>query len=127
MKVWVSRFYANCISVAVHGINHVLTVQEARKMRDLLSVALEQVDGQPTMTEFAFKVIDNQTGKEPDCAAIALSEDWAKELIYCDMEGFALEDDGTLVLLDECGKFVYCPIDRFGIVFDSVPGMVPHA
>ena len=44
---------------------------------------------------------------------IALNEDWAKHLCYCDMEGFAIQEDGTLILTDECGKFAYCPEGRF--------------
>lgn len=60
-----------------------------------------------------FKVIDTKTGKEPDLREIALNEDWAKRLIYCDMEGFAIEDDGTLLLLDECGNYAYPPLGRF--------------
>lgn len=66
-----------------------------------------------------FTVIDNKTGKEADCEKIALTEEWAKGLIYCDMEGFALLEDGTLVLLDECGRFEYCPADRFTVVFEK--------
>ena len=66
-----------------------------------------------------FKIIDKKTGKEADTYKIALKEDWAKNLIYCDMEGFAIEEDGTLVLMDECGNVAYCPADRFEIVFDS--------
>lgn len=62
-----------------------------------------------------FRVIDTKTGKEPDLREIALHEDWAKRLMYCDMEGFAIEDDGTLLLLDECGSYAYCPLDRFKI------------
>ena len=62
-----------------------------------------------------FSVIDTQTGKAPDLWQIALKEDWAKHLVYCDMEGFAIEEDGSLVLLDECGNFAYCPIGRFEI------------
>lgn len=69
-----------------------------------------------------FYVIDNKTGKEADCEEIALTEEWAKELIYCDMEGFALGDDGTLFLLDECGSFEYCPNDRFTVVFEKGGG-----
>ena len=66
-----------------------------------------------------FKVIDKKTGKEADTYKIALKEDWAKHLIYCDMEGFAIEEDGSLVLMDECGNVVYCPADRFEIVFEE--------
>ena len=64
-----------------------------------------------------FNVIDKQTGKEPDLEKIALNEDWAKDLIYCDMDGFAIMEYGDLILLDECGKHVFCPADRFEIVF----------
>lgn len=66
-----------------------------------------------------FKVIDKKTGKEADTYKIALKEDWAKHLIYCDIEGFAIEEDGSLVLLDECGNVAYCPDDRFEIVFEE--------
>jgi hypothetical protein len=66
-----------------------------------------------------FRVIDKETGEEPNLMQIALQEDWAKHLMYCDMEGFAIEDDGTLLLLDECGKMAYCPEDRFEIIFEE--------
>lgn len=62
-----------------------------------------------------FNVIDLTTGKEPDLEQIALNEEWAKGLIYCDMEGFHIDEDGTLCLADECGKYAYCPHDRFKI------------
>jgi hypothetical protein len=69
-----------------------------------------------------FKVIDNQTGEEADTSEIALHEEWAETLLYCDMEGFAIQMDGTLVMMDECGKFVYCPEGRFTIeVIDARP------
>lgn len=66
-----------------------------------------------------FTVIDTTTGTYPDLEKIALTEDWAKHLIYCDMEGFAISEEGELLLLDECGGVVYCPEDRFEVVFDS--------
>ena len=53
---------------------------------------------------------------QEDLWEIALKEDWANGLMYCDMEGFAIEEDGTLLLLDECGKHAYCPEGRFKIV-----------
>lgn len=62
-----------------------------------------------------FSVIDLLTGKEADISNIALTEEWAKDLIYCDMEGFHIDEDGTLCLADECGKYAYCPHDRFRI------------
>ena len=66
-----------------------------------------------------FKVIDKKTGKEADVEEIALHEDWAKDLIYCDIEGFAITEDGELILADECGKYAYCPDGRFEVQFDS--------
>lgn len=66
-----------------------------------------------------FGVIDKKTGKYPDLEKIALEEDWAQGLMYCDMEGFALEEDGTLLLLDECGRQACCPPDRFEIVTEE--------
>ena len=54
-----------------------------------------------------FKVIDKETGKEADPCEIARNEKWAQNLCYCDMEGFFIGQDGTLILADECGKFEY--------------------
>ena len=44
---------------------------------------------------------------------------WAKHLVYCDMEGFAVEEDGTLILLDECGNVAYPPKGMFEIIWDA--------
>lgn len=65
-----------------------------------------------------FIVIDNKTGKEAYTYNIALHEDWAKHLCYCDMEGWAIEEDGTLLLVDECGRFAYADRERFKVVWD---------
>ena len=73
-----------------------------------------------------FTVIDKKTGEFPDLWKIALEEEWAKGLMYCDMEGFALLEDGSLLLLDECGKFEYCPEDRFIVVFENEASNVPR-
>lgn len=62
-----------------------------------------------------FIVIDKTTGKEADEYRIALCEEWAKALCYCDIDGFALLHDGTLLLVDECGRFEYCDPERFEI------------
>ena len=62
-----------------------------------------------------FKVIDKLTGKEADIKAIAETEEWAMLLMHIDMDGFAIKEDGTLLLMDECGNFVYCPKDRFEV------------
>ena len=86
-----------------------------------LNQAMWEITHAPTLTQpnepviRGFDVIDTKTGEYPDLWDIALKEDWAKDLMYCDMEGFAIEEDGTLLLLDECGKFRYCPIGRFEV------------
>lgn len=82
---------------------------------DALKMAIEALS-QPRNT---FKVIDTKTGEEADTYEIALHEEWAKSLMYCDMEGFAIGEDGTLYLLDECGKWEYPEQERFKVVWDD--------
>ena len=62
-----------------------------------------------------FIVIDNKTGTIPDVEEIETTEDWAGNLCYCDIEGFAITEDGSLILIDECGRYAYCPSDRFTV------------
>lgn len=69
--------------------------------------------------EIPFCVIDKQKGKEADEYQIALKEEWAKDLMFCDMDGFAIKQDGSLILIDECGNFKYCVPDRFEIISES--------
>lgn len=66
-----------------------------------------------------FTVIDNKTGEYPDCWNIALTEEWAKHLMYCDIDSFAIMEDGGLVLMDECGSCAYCPSGRFTVIFEK--------
>lgn len=72
-----------------------------------------------TLVEFPFCVFDKKKNKEADFYKIALKEDWAKCLCYCDMEGFAITQDGMLILLDECGRYTYCPDNRFKVVDEA--------
>ena len=65
-----------------------------------------------------FIVIDTKTGKEADEYEIALHEDWAKHLCYCDMDGWAIMDDGSLLLVDECGKYAYADRERFKVKWE---------
>jgi hypothetical protein len=67
-----------------------------------------------------FRIIDKQTGLDPDLAKIARKEPWAQGLSYCDMEGFAIAEDGSLWLLDECGNHVSCPPERFELRWEDV-------
>ena len=75
-----------------------------------------------------FTVIDLETGEYPDVRRIALKEDWAKKLIYCDIDGFYLGQDGELMLADECGNCASCPSGRFKIEmeFETADGKETH-
>lgn len=68
----------------------------------------------------SFIVIDTNTGKEADIYNIALHEDWAKHLCYCDMDGWAIQDNGSLLLLDECGRYACADRERFKVKWDVV-------
>lgn len=66
-----------------------------------------------------FTVIDNTTGNYPDVERIALEEEWAQHLCYCDIDSFAITEDGTLLLLDDCGRCACCPDGRFTVVWEG--------
>ena len=68
-----------------------------------------------------FTVIDKKTGKEADARNIAFHEEWALEqgLIYCSIDGFALLQDGTMLLCDRCGNTAVCEPERFEVVWDE--------
>lgn len=78
------------------------------------------------MAEFEFTVIDNNTGEYPDCEAIALNEEWAKHLIYCDIEGFYIGEDGNSVLIDDCGNAAFCSDGRFTVKFEALKAENPR-
>lgn len=82
-------------------------LEKIKSMLDELEEKKEIIKG--------FTVIDTKTGRYPDVENIALKEDWAKDLIYCDIEGFAIQEDGSLILTDECGNYANCPLGRFKI------------
>lgn len=79
------------------------------------------IEDTPTITPtnepltLEFDVVDTKTGQHPDWEHIARTEDWADGLVYCDIDGIAILEDGSLILLDECGNCVPCPRDRFEI------------
>lgn len=73
-----------------------------------------------------FNVIDKNTGVYPDVEEIAQTEEWAKNLIYCDIDSFAISEDGALLLMDDCGNIAYCPHDRFDVVFEQEKEDVVH-
>lgn len=82
-----------------------------RELMDMLTIAFSHAS-----THNEFTVVDTKTGEYPDVCKIARKEDWAKDLIYCDIDSFAIMEDGSLILTDDCGNVAYCPKDRFEIV-----------
>ena len=106
------------------GIERLLDTDVVRQSKTaswLLDQVLHDIQVMPTLTPpnepslLEFDVVDTTTGKYPDWERIAREESWAKELVYCDMDGIAIREDGSLILLDECGNCVSCPPDRFEI------------
>ena len=59
-----------------------------------------------------FRIIDKKTGKEPTGRVI---DNLAKKgnLKRFDIDGFAVCEDGLLILMDECGNYMYCDRKRF--------------
>lgn len=96
-------------------------VRQDKVALNLLEQVLYDIQHVPTLTQpnepplLEFDVVDTTTGKYPDWERIAREESWAKGLVYCDMDGIAIREDGSLILLDECGNCVSCPPDRFEI------------
>lgn len=84
------------------------------------------------MNRIYFDVFDTITGETADIEQIALKEEWAQDLVYCDMEGWMLDQDGNLSLHDECGGIAYPPDpERFVVhMFEgerpSGPAMTPE-
>ena len=63
----------------------------------------------------SFQVLDKKTMKEvslDNFTELARNND----LMEFDIEGFALQEDGTLLLCDECGRFAYVPREEKYII-----------
>lgn len=65
------------------------------------------------MRPFKFKVWDSKNHCWVEDELYDLGEEF--NLISCDMEGCALLADGSLVLMDECGR--YAPLDTSRFIF----------
>ena len=57
--------------------------------------------------------VKNPDGSKPDLKKIALTEEWASSLMWMDMDCFAIDEHGCLMLLDDCGGVVCPPEGRF--------------
>ena len=63
----------------------------------------------------SFQVLDKNTMKEvslDDFVELARNNG----LMEFDLDGFALQEDGTLLLCDECGRFTYIPREEKYII-----------
>jgi hypothetical protein len=61
-----------------------------------------------------FRVIDTTTGKEPTEEVIF---QLAKQgnLVYCDIDGFYIGEDGEICLMDDCGNATWLDVERFKV------------
>lgn len=62
-----------------------------------------------------FKVIDIVTGEEANPVRIAKTEEWAQDLEWCHIEGFAMTESGSLIIIEEGGSYIHCPDGRFEV------------
>jgi hypothetical protein len=65
-----------------------------------------------------FRVVWADSGAEVthgEMAELAHTAPWTDGLTYSDMQGFAVESDGSLLLLDECGAYCSPPVGLFRV------------
>lgn len=65
-----------------------------------------------------FQVIWADTGLPvADLREVALRyrDTWTKRLVYSDMQGFCVDEDGLLILIDECGNYGVPPPGLFSL------------
>lgn len=62
-----------------------------------------------------FRVLDKNTMKEVSLDDFVELADNAGLMTF-DLDGFALQEDGTLLLCDECGRFTYVPREEKYII-----------
>lgn len=65
-----------------------------------------------------FYVIDKRTNEEADREKIIRTEEWAKHLLPMDPGGWAIDEDGLLLLIDDCNNIAYAPPERFRILWE---------
>ena len=59
-----------------------------------------------------FTIIDKTTGEYPtEETLIEIAKNGG--LMDMDIDGFAVQEDGTILLLDDCGNMTYCDMERF--------------
>lgn len=63
---------------------------------------------------FSFQVL-NKDGSFVNLDEL-LTKDYAKNLIECDIDEFCLDEDGNLMLSDDCGNIAYIPREEKFII-----------
>lgn len=71
------------------------------------------------MSDAKVFVVKNRDGSTPNLEQIAITESWAKDLVYCDIGGFVMDEEGNLALTDDTNAIAYAPQGRFSVVFSS--------
>ncbi len=61
-----------------------------------------------------FRVIDTTTGKEPSEDVIYQLAEQGR-LVYCDIDGFYIGEDGEICLIDDCGNATWLDGERFKV------------
>jgi len=76
--------------------------------------ALTPLTPQPKRRMRLFKIIDNNTGKEPTYDVIT---EQAKlgDLMTDDIDGFYVNEDGQIIFVDDCGNCTWLDMNRFDI------------
>lgn len=64
-----------------------------------------------------FTVLNADGSEIGDLSQIALNEQWAQGLIYCDIDGFCVNEYGVLALVDDSGTMAFPPKGRFKIIW----------
>ena len=62
-----------------------------------------------------FSVIDPSTGLYPDIATLR-KEPWAKHIITGSLVFFGIDEDGYLMMLDNCGHYAWVPEHRLEVL-----------
>lgn len=96
-----------------------LNIPEDMCVFEILSHIELAISTLPSVEPKTFTVIDTKTGREADTYNIALKEEWAKGLCYCDIDMFVIGEDGTLMLIDDCGNCAYYPQGRFEVKWNE--------
>lgn len=65
-----------------------------------------------------FKVIDTKTGKEPTRKVLTRLARTGG-LLKFDIDQFFVGEDGSLILIDDCGNSMYVDMTRFKVVTES--------